>query len=257
MAEVLTVAGVIARGRFANDILESARKEGITRAELSALHSASWICQACGVRSQPSPNDAFGGMDVHHRDGDPANFDPDNLVCLCPLCHGLMHFDIMLARGLLPGHLVWAPHIDQAFFTLTAHLRAVVEVRVASGALRDETDARDRLALSVRERVARIDRSLHSLRIPEGLFLMDGVDMGLLVEEDQKTFGRMLGAFVREHTLAERASLARRLQGLRYAFDYRFHPKAATYSPTSAFGGETRDWAVIWVGERNLAGLAT
>ena len=74
----------------------------------------------------------------------------------------------------------------------------------------------------MRERLARIDRALHGLGIPEGLFQLDGVDMGLLVSEDQQGFGLLLG------------------------------PSASAYSKTYAFGGDTRDWAVIWVREREL-----
>lgn len=276
MADILTMAGVLARGNFANDVTDIryvGRSDVIkgagtgsgferTRSALSILHASSWTCEACGVRSQPDNGDVYGGMEVHHRDHDPENTDPDNLVCLCPFCHGLMHTDVMLARGLFPGHIVWAPHIEQRFFTLTAHLRAVAEVRCATLSARagvpdapegmDALDAQDRLALNVRERLARIDRALHGLGIPEGLFQLDGVDMGLLVSEDQKGFGRLLGEFARKRSAYERARLARRLHGLRYAFDYRFHPSASAYSKTYAFGGDTRDWALIWVREREL-----
>ena len=279
MADILTMAGVLARGNFANDVTDIryvGRSDGIkgagtgsgfdrTRSALSILHASSWTCEACGVRSQPDNGDVYGGMEIHHRDHDPENTDPDNLVCLCPFCHGLMHTDVMLARGLFPGHIVWAPHIEQRFFTLTAHLRAVVEVRCATLPARagvaaapggldgpDALDAQDRLALNVRERLARIDRALHGLGIPEGLFQLDGVDMGLLVSEDQKGFGRLLGEFARKRSAYERARLARHLHGLRYAFDYRYHPSASAYSKTYAFGGDTRDWALIWVREREL-----
>lgn len=276
MADILTMAGVLARGNLANDVTDIryvGRSDGIrdadtgggaerTRSALSVLHASSWTCEACGVRSQPDNGDVYGGMEVHHRDHDPENTAPGNLVCLCPFCHGLMHTDIMLARGLFPGHIVWTPHIEQRFFTLTAHLRAVVEVRCATLSARagvpdapegmDALDAQDRLALNVRERLARIDRALHGLGIPEGLFQLDGVDMGLLVSEDQQGFGRLLGEFVRERSAYDRARLARHLHGLRYAFDYRSHPSAVAYSKTCAFGGDTRDWAVIWVREREL-----
>ena len=280
MADILTMAGVLARGNFAHDVTDIryvGRSDGIkdarkgagtgsgfdrTRSALSILHASSWTCEACGVRSQPDNGDVYGGMEVHHRDHAPENTDPDNLVCLCPFCHGLMHTDVMLARGLFPGHIVWAPHIEQRFFTLTAHLRAVVEVRCATLSARagvpdapegmDALDAQDRLALNVRERLARIDRALHGLGIPEGLFQLDGVDMGLLVSEDQQGFGRLLGEFARKRSVYDRARLARRLHGLRYAFDYRSHPSASAYSKTYAFGGDTRDWALIWVREREL-----
>ena len=272
MADILTMAGVLARGNLANDVTDIryvGRSDGIkdagtgggaerTRSALSILHASSWTCEACGVRSQPDNGDVYGGMEVHHRDHDPENTDPDNLVCLCPFCHGLMHTDVMLARGLFPGHIVWAPHIEQRFFTLTAHLRAVVEVRCATLPARagvaavpggldgpDALDAQDRLALSVRERIARIDRALHGLGIPEGLFQLDGVDMGLLVSEDQQGFGRLLGEFARKRSVYDRARLARRLHGLRYAFDYRSHPSASAYSKTYAYGGDTKDWDVI------------
>ena len=41
-----------------------------------------WRCPGCGrSRSQ------VDRVDVHHRDGNPNNNDPDNLVALCKRCH--------------------------------------------------------------------------------------------------------------------------------------------------------------------------
>lgn len=41
-----------------------------------------WRCPGCG-RSR----DEVERVDVHHRDGNPKNNDPDNLVALCKRCH--------------------------------------------------------------------------------------------------------------------------------------------------------------------------
>lgn len=42
----------------------------------------SWRCPSCG-RSRSEVE----RVDVHHRDGNPRNNDPENLVALCKRCH--------------------------------------------------------------------------------------------------------------------------------------------------------------------------
>ena len=55
---------------------------------------AGWKCERCGAPHQYrcKPNDrALGGLartlTVHHKDHNPANNRPDNLVALCAACH--------------------------------------------------------------------------------------------------------------------------------------------------------------------------
>ncbi len=41
-----------------------------------------------------------GEFDVHHKDGDPTNNDPDNLVAICRRCHSWRHNDGATLSGL-------------------------------------------------------------------------------------------------------------------------------------------------------------
>ncbi len=255
MAGDLTIANVIASVVWNNDILDNFKGTNARGARFAALHAASWTCAGCGVRSLPKPEDMWGGLQVHHKDCDPNNDEDGNLLCVCPFCHGLLHLDLMLTRGLFPGRFVWAPGVDQAFFTQAAHLRAVAEER--AGPLADQDpdrlDAEARLALAVRERIDSLYMSLRSLRLPGGLFLVRGVDMSLVLEERPAAFGRELGLFVRERSREERARLAHRLHGLRYLFDYRSHPSPGLYSSSPSFG-LGRDWARVWIEEARTLG---
>jgi len=50
-------------------------------------------CQNCGKT---------GKLHVHHRDENPSNNSPSNLMTLCPSCHRLCHSPRMMADGLTP-----------------------------------------------------------------------------------------------------------------------------------------------------------
>src|SRR5260370_24974102 len=45
------------------------------------------------------------GVIIHHIDGNPANNDPDNLIPLCPTCHGRVSPTYPLTRGFTPEQL--------------------------------------------------------------------------------------------------------------------------------------------------------
>jgi len=47
--------------------------------------AAGWCCQNCGTPHGQGPGHRT--LTVHHRDHDPANNDPSNLVALCAACH--------------------------------------------------------------------------------------------------------------------------------------------------------------------------
>jgi hypothetical protein len=46
--------------------------------------AAGWRCEACGAPHNPA---AGYCLTVHHKDGDPGNNNPENLVALCQRCH--------------------------------------------------------------------------------------------------------------------------------------------------------------------------
>jgi len=52
--------------------------------------AAGWRCQRCG-RQCRVPGERFDThrrtLTVHHRDGNPANMEPENLIALCAACH--------------------------------------------------------------------------------------------------------------------------------------------------------------------------
>lgn len=58
-------------------------KEKWEKARLDALERSVWRCQACGQKLNLS-------APVHHLDYDDY-YHPDNLICLCPHCHFLIH----------------------------------------------------------------------------------------------------------------------------------------------------------------------
>lgn len=56
-------------------------------------------CQACGAISKPSELHPHGGMVIHHRDDDPQNVAPNNLVTVCPLCWHVLHIGMAGVSG--------------------------------------------------------------------------------------------------------------------------------------------------------------
>jgi intracellular multiplication protein IcmJ len=65
--------------------------------------------QGCGWRSERY-------QEIHPRDEDHRNFNEDNLVTLCPLCHQVFH--LPLAASSAGGDLIWLPEIDQGTLNL-------------------------------------------------------------------------------------------------------------------------------------------
>ena len=62
------------------------------------LDRDSWCCTKCGW---------YGRLEVHHRDGDPMNNDPSNLLTLCRGCHIRHH-----APALSPAAQAWMALVD-------------------------------------------------------------------------------------------------------------------------------------------------
>lgn len=262
MGADFTIADVIASAVWVRDCMDTDRGSSARDPRFAAMQDASWTCIACGCRSQPGENDLWAGMQVHHKDDNPLNEQPDNLVCVCPLCHGLLHLDSMLIEQLYPGNFLWAPHISQSFLTLLAHVRAVVEERCADHLARGTVTpdrartAEQRLELEVRETLAATDSALRRLRLPEGVFLLKAAsqpgdippvyDMMHLLEDNPVLFGHALRSFVRTASPAMRRQAARALHGLRYAFAPGHAPWAAAYAASVTWAGG-RDWARLWL----------
>jgi 5-methylcytosine-specific restriction endonuclease McrA len=57
-------------------------RERARRQYWQSRSTSGWRCPGCG-RSR----DEVDRVDVHHRDGNPNNNDPDNLIALCRRCH--------------------------------------------------------------------------------------------------------------------------------------------------------------------------
>lgn len=52
-----------------------------------------YICQKCGITQEECISKYDMVLSVHHIDYDKTNNKPDNLICLCPVCHGKTGFD--------------------------------------------------------------------------------------------------------------------------------------------------------------------
>lgn len=66
-------------------------------------------CQGCGWRSER-------WQEIHHKNGDHANYAMDNLETLCPLCHQVFHLPTVGTGD--SGVIVWLPEIPQAQLNL-------------------------------------------------------------------------------------------------------------------------------------------
>jgi hypothetical protein len=63
---------------------------------LAVKSAAKWTCQACGEKFLNECSSKFVGdgarrklliLTVHHKDRNPINNAPENLICLCSACH--------------------------------------------------------------------------------------------------------------------------------------------------------------------------
>lgn len=65
-----------------------------------------------------------GYLEVHHLDDDHANNIPDNLVTICPFCHGVFHCGNAGHRKV--GHIICAPWILQEDLNILCHMMFLV-----------------------------------------------------------------------------------------------------------------------------------
>ena len=62
-------------------------------------------CQYCGWKSKDF-------QEIHHKDHNHENFDEDNLVTTCPLCHQVFHLPSI--SSLKGGKMIWLPELPQS-----------------------------------------------------------------------------------------------------------------------------------------------
>ncbi len=259
---VLDISSVISSVVWRRSVMEGLPPGGVTSPAFRVMQRDMWTCAGCGCPSSPVGEDFWGGLLVHHKDDDPDNFSPGNLVTVCPLCHGLLHLDIMLGEGRLRGRFLWAPGIPQADLTMLTHLTAVADLR--SRGARDRAACEpenliqaEKEALFVRGQALRLWQAAFSAGLPSGLFVLpDGRDLGEALQNDPGMAAGGLGRVVREGSRAERARLARALRGLRWICDWRCDHAAAVYAESpfwSAGPGWAEEW-LAWAGLRGMPG---
>lgn len=70
-------------------------------------------CQGCGILLATPDKTTGCGLDVHHRNGNPHDNNPDNLISLCPLCHGIFHIGYFARRFGRSMQLIYCPELTQ------------------------------------------------------------------------------------------------------------------------------------------------
>lgn len=83
---------------------EENRTEGMKKYRDVVLKRDNYTCQGCGYRAEKF-------QEIHHIDGDHANYKESNLETLCPLCHQLFHPDTATISG--GGFMIWLPELTQ------------------------------------------------------------------------------------------------------------------------------------------------
>lgn len=68
------------------------------------------VCQGCGLQTQ-AQSGRTGYFEIHHRDNDHHHNDLENLVTVCPFCHGVFHFGLVHVQG--RGYFVPARGLTQ------------------------------------------------------------------------------------------------------------------------------------------------
>ena len=93
--EMCEECGVRPKGRAGYYTTEDGERHPRFRGRCNQCHRARkvpWLryrkdeCEGCGYRPY-----FIGSLDVHHRDGDKNNNEPDNLETLCATCHREIH----------------------------------------------------------------------------------------------------------------------------------------------------------------------
>ncbi len=226
----VTISFVIRHALWKSTAFDSDMPAQVKDMRFYRVSRAWFTCEICGCQTDTTEADVCGGLQLHHEDEDPTNNESGNIVVVCPFCHGILHFDLMLANRMFPGRLVWAPNIPQGFLTIYTHLRAFCELGckklfkrgiMTSG---DAVTSGDRLKLELRERLEFFAGHLDNLALRDEDLEVEG--LADLMKRNPQGFGKAFGAFVRKASRKERGIVADHLVGLRYLFDWQNDPMA-------------------------------
>lgn len=142
----------------------------------------------------PGTRRGSGYFEVHHLDDDHGNNTPENLVLLCPYCHGVFHCGNAGHRGM--GMIIEAPWISQSDLNILIHAMFSViarsEDKVYMGEIKPANKSSSVLsegeAKQVREIAEEVRRRYASLQnLGAGIEARFGVGMS-----DAAKFGRVL-----------------------------------------------------------------
>ena len=78
-----------------------------------ALKRDKFICQGCSLHIKTDPPHRPLGLEVHHIDHHPEHNHLENLVTLCPLCHGTQHLGFFNRTFKHAMRIIWCPEISQ------------------------------------------------------------------------------------------------------------------------------------------------
>lgn len=205
---------------------------------LRCLKRDGFTCQACGLPSWPAEGAPSGGFEVHHINGDHADSSLENLVTLCPLCHGIFHMGLTARRR--PGRFVWLPGLSQASLNLLVHAMAIARFR---GRLRGASEA----ARAMAGRAEDLWRRLSEARLPAGFFTdpEGGTDAVRLLETDPACFGTALFR-LQERPGYDPLRMQKALAGLRWLYSLSSDTEAGVYAECRAWYGP-RLWEEDWM----------
>ncbi len=245
---MLDIAYCIQTAIWKSDIIDSSTSGNITDVRHQAIRRDDYTCQGCGLHSSVTQYDMWCGLEVHHLDDNCNNNADSNLVTVCPLCHGILHLDLMLAEGRMPGRFLWTEAIPQIHLNMITHVRAVAEI------LTQELEAGPpppgpslSQARALRDKLRRLCDSIGTLALPDGLKdLQERKDGGRLISENPELFGSVLGVFLRKNPSArERDAVARHLRPLRWFYDWEGDLKAKCYAASELWNERGR-WQEEW-----------
>ena len=184
-----------------------------------------WSCQACGCPSHSAAGAPSAGLQVHHVDNDHKNNAIENLITLCPLCHGIFHIGFQVRNK--PGRFIWLPEISQGELNLLTHVCAIASIHAKDG----DEDAKT-LLLALDE----LQCKLASQKLPAGLFLdpLSGKDYTQNFAANTELFGMLLGTLVRQNANFE--NFQRHISGLRYLY------KVDADLPDAKIYAQCQDW---------------
>lgn len=108
---------------------DAASEEEFARMREKALRRDTYVCQGCGLLFEAYDGAPGGGLDVHHINANPRDNRIENLVSLCPLCHGTQHLGFFARRFGNMMQLIFCPEISQNSLNMLSWVSAIVFYR--------------------------------------------------------------------------------------------------------------------------------